>query len=139
MSKFSTSLAAGLDGIPSILINKCADLSGPLSIILKQSYDLSYDPKRLKLQLVLPQQKSGSIKSKPSSFRPISLTSQLSKVMEKLLKPNIINHLDNNKLLGRFQFGFRNGRSCLASLLGHYEKILDIVENGGNVDSILGF
>lgn len=27
MSKFSTSLAAGLDGIPSILINKCADLS----------------------------------------------------------------------------------------------------------------
>lgn len=117
----------------------CRSLSGPLSIILKQSYDLSYDPKRLKLQLVLPQQKSGSIKSKPSSFRPISLTSQLSKVMEKLLKPNIINHLDNNKLLGRFQFGFRNGRSCLASLLGHYEKILDIVENGGNVDSILGF
>ena len=135
--EFSNSLAAGIDGIPSILMKKCADsLSGPLSTILKQSYDLGYMPGILKLQLILPQHKSGALKSKPSSFRPISLTSQISKLMEKILKNNIISHLENNNLLGKFQFGFRSGRSCLASLLGYYEKILECVEDGGNIDSL---
>ena len=44
--------------------------------------------------------------------------------------------MESNNLLGRFQFGFRNGRSCLASLLGYFEKILEQVENGGNIDSL---
>ena len=56
--------------------------------------------------------------------------------MEKIIKPNLIKHLESNNLLGKFQFGFRSGRSCLASLLGYYEKILEITENGGNVDSL---
>ena len=137
MKNFSNSLAAGIDGIPSILMKKCADsLSGPFDIILKQFFDYGHMPKILKLQLILPQHKSGALKSKPGSFRPISLTSQVSKLMEKLLKSNIIHHLESNNLLGRFQFGFRSGRSCLASLLDYYEKILEIVENGGNVDSL---
>ena len=137
MSNFSNSLAAGIDGIPSILMNKCSEsLSGPLSILLQQSYELEFMPDRLKLQLILPQHKSGALKSKPSSYRPISLTSQISKLMEKIIKNNVINYLESNNLLGSFQFGFRAGRSCLASLLGYYEKILEVVEQGGNIDSL---
>ena len=120
LKEFSNSLAAGIDGIPSILMKKCADsLSGPLTLILKQSYDLGYLPGILKLQLILPQHKSGSLKSKPSSFRPISLTSQISKLMEKILKNNIISHLEDNNLLTRKQHGLRKRKSCISQLLDH--------------------
>ena len=94
MAGFSKSLAAGIDGIPSLLMNKCSDsLSDPLTIILKQCYDLGLMSERLKLQLILPQHKSGSLKTKPSSFQPISLCSQISKLIEKIIKDNIILHL----------------------------------------------
>ena len=137
MSNLSNSLAAGLDGIPSILINKYAEShSGPLATIFKQSCKFGCLPDRLKLQLILPQHKADAIKSKPSSCRPISWTSQISKLMKKILKENIVKYLETHNLRDKFQFGFRSGRSCLASLLGYCEKILEVVEQGGNIDSL---
>ena len=59
--------------------------------------------------------------------------------MKKILKENIVKHLKTHNLLDKFQFGFRSGRSCLASLLGYCEKILEVVEQGGNIDSCPGF
>ena len=34
------------------------------------------------------------------------------------------------------QHGFRSRRSCLSQLLEHYNKILEILENGDNVDCV---
>ena len=130
-------LAAGIDGIPAILLNKCYDsLAKPVTMLWRTSYESGKDPDRLKTALILPYYKSGAKKSSPSGYRPISLTSQLSKVFEKLLKDVIVNFLEANDLLGQFQFGFRKGRSCLASMLEYYDKIIQSVENGVNVDSI---
>ena len=60
--------------------------------------------------------KKGS-KKLASNYRPISLTSQVCKTMEKLIKGRITEHLNANSLINDSQHGFTAGRSCLTNLL----------------------
>ena len=46
------------------------------------------------------------------NYRPVSLTSQCSKLMESIIRDAIVQHLEANQLLKDSQHGFRTGRSC---------------------------
>ena len=112
-----------LEGIPAILLKKCCkSLSLPLTILCRKSLKIGKISPRLKASYIHPQLKQGGKQSNPASWRPIALTSQISKVFEKYLKEVIMNHLEQNNLLGDHQFGFRSKRSCLAQMLSYYEK-----------------
>ena len=50
--------------------------------------------------------KKGS-KDDPKNYRPISLLPQISKVIEKLVHEQVQEYLDENKILYRYQSGFR--------------------------------
>ena len=50
-----------------------------------------------------------------NSYRPISLTSVCCKALEPILKDNIMEHLESNKLIKDSQHGFRPGRLCSRS------------------------
>ena len=63
-----------------------------MSIHLKQV------PTDLKHANVTPIFKKGD-KSDPGNYRPISLTSQICKVLESILRENIVNHLNTHTLL----------------------------------------
>ena len=58
--------------------------------------------------------KSGSRKSF-DNYRPISVLPILSKIFEKCVYRQLVNHLENNNLLSNFQFGFRSRRSEIAA------------------------
>src|ERR1044072_2762074 len=49
--------------------------------------------------------------SQPSYYRPISLTSVLSKVFESILNRKIWKHLNSSNLISDRQYGFRKERS----------------------------
>src|SRR6201990_1520163 len=49
--------------------------------------------------------------SQPSDYRPISLTSVLSKVLESILNRKIWKHLNSSNLISDLQYGFRKKRS----------------------------
>ena len=72
--------------------------------------------------------KKGS-KKLASNYRPISLTSQVCKIMEKLIKGRIIDHLNANSLSNDSQHGFTAGRPCLTSLLTFLESLTYHVDN----------
>jgi hypothetical protein len=55
-----------------------------------------------KIAHVIPLFKNGD-KSLPSNYRPISLLSCVSKVLEKFIFKHVFNHLLENKLLYKFQ------------------------------------
>src|ERR1700755_2556926 len=59
--------------------------------------------------------------SQPSNYRPISLTSVLSKVFEYILNRKIWKHLNSSNLISDRQYGFRKERSTgdLLSLLSN--------------------
>ena len=78
MEKLEPSMASGPDGIPAILMKKCAKtLAKPLANLWQICFDAGVDPHRLKGALVFPNLKDGGKRSDPASWRPISHTSHI--------------------------------------------------------------
>ena len=75
-------------------------------------------------------------KSNANNYRPISLTSVLCRIMESLVREEIIEHMKENNLFSSKQYGFITGRSTSLQLL----KVLDIwthiLDMGGQIDVI---
>ena len=136
IGEISATAAAGPDRFPAILLKQCKDaLAKPLCMIWRKSLDTGNIPKLLKSAHVIPVHKGGS-RGAPKNYRPIALTSHLIKVFEKVLRGNIVAFMEKYGLFNSSQHGFRFGRSCLSQLLSHYDRILELLETGGNVDVI---
>ena len=78
-----------------------------------QTSSVPYD---WKLATISPIFKKGK-RDEPSNYRTISLMSVVSKLMEKIIRQAIVNHLESNGLLSDNQYGFLSGRSCTLQLL----------------------
>lgn len=49
---------------------------------------------------------------KCEEFRPINMISIQSKILEKIVKDQLIEYLENNNIISEYQSGFRKGHSC---------------------------
>lgn len=78
----------------------------PLHHIFNSCIKHSIYPDYFKLAHIIPIHKSGS-QCKTDNYRPITLTSQLSKIFEKCLKRQIMIFLESNSILSANQYGFR--------------------------------
>ena len=67
-------------------------------------------------------------KSLPSNYRSISLISCVGKIMERAIYEYIYNHLQRNKLIYEYQFGFLQKYSKAHQLLEMYNCILNSLE-----------
>jgi Notch-like protein len=63
-------------------------------------------PDRLKCSLIKPLYKKGS-KLDMANYRPISLLTTFSKILEKVMQTRSLNHLTNCNILTKEQFVFR--------------------------------
>ena len=84
---------------------------------------------------VTPIYKKGK-KNLASNYRPVSLTSQIGKVMEAIIKDDLMGHLKQHNLIRNSQHGFWSGRSCLTNLLKFLEDVTKDADNGSPVDII---
>ena len=57
--------------------------------------------------------KIGKPPSLPSSYRPISLTSTLCKLLERVIATRLRWFLKSKNMLNQYQAGFRKGRGCV--------------------------
>ena len=87
-----------------------------MSIIFQKSLDEVELPKDWIRTNVSPIFKKCS-RNEPLNYRPVSLTSVPCKVLERLVKKRIIEHLEQNKLITQHQHGFRTKMSCLTRIL----------------------
>jgi len=67
-------------------------------------------PRQWRVAVTLAFHKPGKPTSMPSSYRPITLSSCLAKLMEKIVNSRLMKYLEANNLLTPHQFGFR--RNC---------------------------
>ena len=65
---------------------------------------------------IIPIHKMGKPLDSPGSFRPISLTSCVSKLFERIILSRLLFFLESNSILSPCQAGFRPGRSGLHSI-----------------------
>ena len=93
-----------IDGISSKILKQkiCTEIAKPLSHIFTLSLQNGTFPSKLKTSRVIPIFKNGD-PSNTSNYRPISLLSALSKVLEKIVSTKLINHLELNDLLYKHQ------------------------------------
>ena len=90
-------------------------------------------PKDWKTANVTPLHKKGD-RTLPSNYRPVSLTSQVGKVLESIIRKHIVEHLEENDILSDKQHGFREGRLCLTNLLEIMECWTEILDEDDNID-----
>nr|XP_047129682.1 uncharacterized protein LOC124809582 [Hydra vulgaris] len=117
LSNLSVVKTVGLDGVSAYVLKNCSDsFSIPLSAIFQKSLYSGCCPKVWKKANVTPLFKNGSGLD-PGNYRPISLTSVVCKVMEKILRDTMVNHLVEHSLISKNQHGFVNKKACVTNLL----------------------
>lgn len=67
--------------------------------------------------VVIPIRKTGKDPSKPTSYRPKVLTSNLCKIMERMTTERLTYKLEKRGILANYQSGFRKGRSTKDSVI----------------------
>ena len=124
----------GPDKIRNIVLLEAADeLSQPLAKIFNLSLESSVVPYDWRSANVTPVHKGGS-KKMVSNYRPISLTSTVSKIMESIIRSAIMVHLTIHNLIKSTQHGFMKKKSCLTNLLHCMDEITKILDDGDCAD-----
>ena len=89
---------AGPEGVSAKFLRETMEsIAVPLTIIMRKSIDQCDIPDILKLAYVTPIHKGGS-RLKPENYRPVSLTSHIMKIFERVIKVRLIEHLKKYKL-----------------------------------------
>ena len=126
----------GPDSWPAKFIKDCiTELATPLKTIFNNSLKTGEIPKVFLQAHIIPTHKGGS-KQLPENYRPISLTSLIAKIFERIIRKYILKFLDETNAIHQSQHGFRKQRSCLSQLLEHHDRIIDALESGGSYDVI---
>jgi len=136
LQKLQPDKATGPDEIPArVLTECCAELAGPLCRLFELSFARGTFPSQWKVASVIPVHKRDS-KSNPSMYRPISLLSIISKVMEAIVQNQLQNYLLGSHLISKRQFGFRPHHSTADVLTILTQKWSNSLDKGNEVRAI---
>ena len=106
-----------------------------LSIIFDKSWETGEVPEDWRKANLTPVFKKGK-KEDPGNYRPVSLTSNPGKTMERLLFGAISRHIKEKRVIMGSQYGFTQGKSCLTKLIDFYEDITRWMDDGKAVDVV---
>ncbi len=70
-------------------------------------------PQSWKKLVIVPIRKPGKDCTNPGNYRPIALTSNVGKIMEKIVNERLMYHVENNNFFSKYQSGFRRGRNTM--------------------------
>ena len=135
LTRLDVSKLSGPDGISAkILKHTAIGIAPSVTQLFNFSIKNGRVPRDWKLSTVVPITKSGRSHS-PNNYRPISLLSVLSKVLEKHIH-TLINHLKQHYPLSDCQWGFQNGRSTVSAFLSTIHHWLQLMESGMDVCAV---
>jgi ribonuclease HI len=119
--------APGPDDIPPAFLKEL----GPKALevllgIFNESFWHAACPQIWRTAIIVPLLKSGKPSGALKSYRPVSLTSCVVKLMERLIAERMYHIMETGNCFSKLQAGFRRGRSCEDQIL----KITQAIENG---------
>ena len=119
---------------PYFLREIADDICVPLSILFNKSLKEGAHSSWLKAVITAIYKKG--VKSDPGNYRPVSMTSVISKIMESIIRDAIVEHLVKNNLLNDDQHGFVPLRDCITQLLLCIEIWTELIEENHAFDVI---
>ena len=99
-----------------------------LVYLLNLSLSTGIYPTPWKIATVVPLYKEGG-KSRIGIYRPISLLPEPGRIIEKIVRKVISNHLEANDPLTKFQAGSRKGYSTTSSIVSLTKDIFESINN----------
>ena len=124
-----TNKSPGHDEISFYVIKSCfGSLSKPLLHIFRLSLEEGISPDDLKTAKGTPIFKAGD-ENDFGNYRPISVLSCFSKILEKIIYKRLFNHLSEHNLFYQKQFGFQQGHSTEHAIMQVIDQINDKFEN----------
>ena len=122
--------STGPDKINARLVKDSAEVICPtLTKIFNSSLQQGIFPEDLKNATISPIYKNGD-KSDCSNYRPISVLSNVAKILEKIVYNQLISYINENNILTNRQFSFRKSHSTTTSLLKSTNKWLLNIDKG---------
>ena len=115
--------SSGADAIGPGVLKKCAySLCRPLHHLFATSLSNHNIPSEWRIHVITPVHKSGD-KSLVNNYRPISLLSNTSKILERLIYNKVTCHV--SRFMSSQQFGFLKNRSSVQQLLVLFDTIMN--------------
>ena len=117
INKMEAKSSTDINGISMKLLKEIRhEIALPLTHLFNLSISTGTFPSKLKTSRTIPIYKAGNPLS-CDNYRPISLLSSLSKILEKIISIKLVNHLEINHLLHQNQYGFQHNKSTIHHLL----------------------
>ena len=115
--------ASGIDGLPVCFLKIAGEsISIILSNLINTSFEMGVFPNILKMGRLIALHKKNST-SDIANYRPITILSSVSKVIERIMYFRLKDYLVANSLLSDKQFGFQEGKSTVDALLSLVETV----------------
>ena len=129
ISSFNNNKAMGPDNIPIRMLKAALpSLSLILTTLINECFSKGVFPQSLKIARVTPLFKGGS-KDSTNCYRPISIISPLSKLIEKLVSKRLIRFLNKYKVIYDNQYGFRSSHSTNHAIANISEKLRNNIDS----------
>ena len=130
ISPLNSNKASGPNSLPyRILFLLKDEISKQLADLFNLSFMTGVFPSVIKTAKVVPVFKKDS-KLDYSNYRPISLLSNIEKILEKLMYKRLYTFLDNKNIIYDLQFGFRQQYSTSHALINITENIRKALDDG---------
>ena len=101
LKRLKTEKSPGIDELhPKFLHEVMEKIGEVLAQIFNKSMETGDVPQEWRDALIVPLLKKGN-KSDPCNYRPVSLTSVVCKVMERIVKDNVVEHLNKYSVTGQ--------------------------------------
>ena len=122
--------SAGYDEVPARILKQNINIFiKPLTHLINSSIKEGIFPDELKIAKVVPIFKAAD-KHCIENYRPISVLSVFSKILEKVVYNHLIEFITKSKVLNKHQFGFRNQHSTNHAVISLVEKLYSVRMRG---------
>jgi len=136
LKTLQTNKATGPDGVNNkILLETASVISEPLSYMFNRLLNEGYFPDCWKQVHVTAIPKAG-LSNSTKDYRPISITSNVGKILERVVFNHLIDFLQTNDLLFKYQAGFLAGHSTETQLIEIYHNICLAIEEKKGVQFV---
>ena len=126
----------GPDRIPPLFFKKCSLwLCQPLSYLFQSCFNAGFMPPEWSQAHITPIFKKGN-PSDPLNYRPIALTCTMCKLMELIIKDQLLSYLLGKHLISRHQHAFIIKHSTTTNLLESLHDWSVALNNSNSVDVI---
>ena len=123
--------AVGGDGVPLSAIRRCMSAVAPYLLrIVNKSLVTSRFPESWRLGTVVPIYKQAGDPGTASNFRPITLLSHLSKIVEKVVSNQLSVYISRTNLLYKRQYAYRRCHSTEDAVLDAVDCIAQNIDSG---------